>query len=71
MTELLVCRRRIVRALATGLSMAATLARSAGAQVAPDLHWRTITTEHFHVNFGPGLEPVARRAAGSIERAYG
>ena len=45
--------------------------RRRGAQVAPDLHWRTITTEHFRVNFGPGLEPVARRAAGSIERAYG
>ena len=44
---------------------------AARAQVAPGLHWQTINTEHFHVNFGPGLEPVARRAAGSIERAYG
>jgi WD40-like Beta Propeller Repeat len=50
-----------------GALLAAPAAR---AQVAPDLHWQTIDTEHFHVNFGPGLEPVARRAAGSIERAY-
>ncbi len=41
------------------------------AQVAPDLHWQTIATRHFRINFGPGLEQVARRAAGSIERAYG
>jgi hypothetical protein len=46
------------------------LAGEARAQVAPDLHWQTITTEHFHVNFAPGLESVARRAAGSAERAY-
>ena len=43
---------------------------SLGAQVAPDLHWRTLRTAHFRVHFSPGLEPVARRAAGSIERAY-
>ena len=48
----------------------AVFARDARAQVAPDLHWQTIVTEHFHVNFAPGLEAVARRAAGSAERAY-
>jgi hypothetical protein len=42
----------------------------AAAQVAPDLHWSTLRTEHFRVHFSDGLEPVARRAAGSIERAY-
>jgi hypothetical protein len=59
--------RRTLAALA-----AATVAitSGAGAQVAPNLHWQTITTEHFHVNFAPGLEAVARRAAGSAERAY-
>jgi hypothetical protein len=46
------------------------IATGAQSQVAPDLHWQTIKTEHFRVNFGPGLEPIARRAAGSIERAY-
>jgi hypothetical protein len=46
-------------------------AAAAHAQVAPDLHWQTITTRHFRVNFAPGLEAVARRAGGSAERAYG
>src|ERR1019366_3989456 len=27
-------------------------------------------TEHFHTHFSPGLEQIARRAAGSAERAY-
>ena len=47
------------------------LAHSAVAQVSPNVHWQTIVTEHFHVNFAPGLEAIARRAAGSAERAYG
>ncbi len=51
--------------------LAALVARGAFAQVAPDLHWQTITTEHFRINFAPGLEFVARRAGGSAERAYG
>jgi hypothetical protein len=52
-------------------SCAMVAASAAHAQVAPGLHWQTIVTAHFRVNFGPGLEPIARRAAGSIERAYG
>ena len=60
-----------VRAPYTILFCTFFVASASQAQVAPDLHWQTITTEHFHVNFAPGLEPVARRAAGSIERAYG
>ena len=47
------------------------MATAAHAQVSPDLHWQTIKTAHFRVNFAPGLETVARRAGGSAERAYG
>ncbi len=61
---------RAARALAALAVGVCAYAHIAGAQVAPDLHWQTITTEHFHVNFAPGLESVARRAAGSAERAY-
>ena len=71
MTSLLRRRTGAARALAAILVLTICAASQSGSQVAPDLHWRTITTEHFRVNFGPGLEPVARRAAGSIERAYG
>ncbi len=60
----------VVRTLVAALAIA-LLARSASAQVSPDVHWQTIVTEHFHVNFAPGLEAIARRAAGSAERAYG
>lgn len=41
------------------------------AQIPPDAAWRTLRTEHFHVHFTPELEPLARRAAASAERAYG
>lgn len=41
------------------------------AQVDPTLVWRTIGTAHFRVHFSPGLDSVARRAAGSAERAWG
>src|ERR1019366_6393350 len=64
-------RATAARALLAIVLGAACFMPAAGAQVAPDLHWRTITTEHFQVHFAPGLEPVARRAAGSAERAYG
>ncbi len=63
-------RARACAAIACAIAAVAIAVR-AGAQVAPNLHWETIKTEHFNVNFAPGLEPVARRAAGSIERAYG
>lgn len=63
-------RLRLV-ALAGALCLAPATGAVAGAQVAPGLHWETIRTAHFHVNFAPGLEGVARRAAGSAERAYG
>jgi hypothetical protein len=61
----------VCRTAAAVFGAVACLAQAAGAQVAPDLHWQTITTTHFHVNFAPGLEAIARRAAGSAERAYG
>ena len=41
------------------------------AQVAPNLHWESIQTTHFRVHYATGLETVARRAAGSAERAWG
>jgi hypothetical protein len=41
-----------------------------GAQLPPNLHWRTIETQHFQVHFSPGLEDQARRAAVNAERAY-
>lgn len=46
------------------------VAAVASAQTAPDLHYETIRTPHLAVTFGPGLEGVARRAAGSAERAW-
>ncbi|MHB8838631.1 MAG: hypothetical protein ACYC7F_06720 [Gemmatimonadaceae bacterium] len=46
------------------------LSSSASAQ-APNERWRTIRTPHFDVHFPAALEPVARRGAGSAERAYG
>lgn len=40
------------------------------AQVSPDAHWRTLTTTHFQVHFSTGLDSLAKRTAGSAERAY-
>ena len=37
---------------------------------APNEQWRTIDTPHFHVHFPAALEPLARRAGASAERAY-
>ncbi|HEY5489865.1 MAG TPA: hypothetical protein VIK25_01630, partial [Gemmatimonadaceae bacterium] len=37
---------------------------------APNEQWRTIDTPHFHVHFAAALEPLARRAGASAERAY-
>src|SRR5688572_25252778 len=52
-------------------ALLATRAPSVGAQVSPDIPWRTIRTEHFQVHYSPGLEENARRAAFNAERAYG
>lgn len=48
----------------------AVAAGPVAAQTAPDLHYQTIRTAHLEVTFAPGLEDVARRAAGSAERAW-
>ena len=40
------------------------------AQVAPNLDWRTLPTQHFYVHFTPPLEGLARRIAADAERAY-
>ena len=41
-----------------------------GAQVPPNVEWRTMDTEHFRVHFTPALEPLARRAAERAETAH-
>lgn len=41
-----------------------------GAQVPPNVEWRTLDTEHFRVHFTPALEPLARRAADRAETAH-
>jgi WD40 repeat protein len=58
------------RALAALTLLVACAVSRGSAQVAPNAHWRTIDTRHFHIHFTPELEPAARRAAVSAERAY-
>ncbi len=64
--------RPSIRALlgALGLLCALASARSATAQVRPDLEWRTLHTAHFRVHFNPELETLARRTAANAEFAY-
>jgi hypothetical protein len=50
--------------------MALTLVAATGTAQAPNAHWRTIRTPHFAVHFDAANEAIARRAAGSAERAY-
>jgi hypothetical protein len=64
-------RRRFRRSLATLALLAAVTPATVQGQVAPNLHWETIGTAHFRVHYSDGLEAVARRAAGSAERAWG
>jgi hypothetical protein len=52
------------------VALLALAAASAGAQTAPDLHYQVIRTAHLDVAYSDGLESVARRAAGSGERAW-
>ena len=52
------------------LPLLAILATGVGAQVRPDLPWRTIATEHFRVHFTPELEALARRTARNAELAW-
>ncbi|MFH1567082.1 MAG: BamA/TamA family outer membrane protein, partial [Gemmatimonadota bacterium] len=41
------------------------------AQNHPELEWQVLETAHFRILFHGGLEQVAARAAGILERAYG
>ncbi len=61
--------RALRRALPFSAVLSIALSYSASAQ-APNEQWRTIRTPHFDVHFPAALEPVARRGAGSAERAY-
>jgi hypothetical protein len=65
-----VSRARYVIAATLLACAVASVPASASAQVAPDAHWRTLDTEHFHIHFTPELETVARRAAVDAENAY-
>jgi hypothetical protein len=50
--------------------IAVLAATTLDAQVAPNLDWRTIKTQHFYVHFNPPTEGLARRIAGNAERAF-
>lgn len=51
------------------LALALLLPTAAGAQIPPDVRWTVLETEHFRVHFTPGLDELARRAAGYAEVA--
>ncbi len=61
--------RRATRLLTLALLLLGAVP-PAGAQVAPDAHWRTLRTEHFRIHFEERLETVAWRAAGRAEAAW-
>ena len=61
--------RRLALGLVAGAALAAW-APAARAQLAPNAHWRTLETTHFHVHFTPAEETAARRAAVDAEQAY-
>jgi len=65
---------KLRRAVLFAISVMATIARVAQAQVDPRGPVRTIPTTHFRVHFradsGDASEAMARRAAGLAERAY-
>lgn len=61
--------RTFCRTLSFSVALSSTLSFAAHAQ-APNELWRTLRTPHFQVHFPASLESVARRAAGSAERAY-
>ena len=61
-------RARSLALAAVSVVLAASGALAQG--LPPNVAWRTIRTEHFHVHFTPELEDQARRAAANAERAY-
>lgn len=62
-------RKRSPAGIAAVTLLALAAARG-GAQTAPDLHYQVIRSAHLDVTYSSGLEAVARRAAGSGERAW-
>jgi hypothetical protein len=62
--------RRIVLTIIACLASPLVPLHPLGAQISPNLDWRTLTTAHFYVHFAPPLEPLARRIGGDAERAY-
>jgi Tol biopolymer transport system component len=55
--------------LCAGLAALAAPTRAAG-QVAPDAHWKTISTTHFRITYEAGLDSLALHAAYRAELAY-
>ncbi|MDB4948690.1 MAG: WD40-like beta Propeller containing protein [Gemmatimonadetes bacterium] len=55
---------------ALALMLLAGLGAPLRAQVPPDEHWVTLTTEHFRVHYPRGMDELGRRAAGRAERAW-
>jgi hypothetical protein len=62
-------RRKPTRSGLIAASLWVALSSTAAAQ-APNEPWRTLRTPHFDVHFPAALESIARRGAGSAERAY-
>ncbi len=50
--------------------LAAVIVAEAGAQVSPNLKWRTMDSQHFRVHFSPGLASFATDAINVAERAW-
>ena len=60
----------LIRVLIAVLIALAGSAVPASAQLPADASWRTISSAHFRVTYEAGLEPLARHAAASAERAH-
>ena len=63
--QLLRTTLRCLRAISPLVFLATPLAAQA-----PNLDWRTISTQHFYIHFNPNTEGFARRIAADAERAY-
>jgi Tol biopolymer transport system component len=53
-----------------GLALALAVAGEAAAQIRPSASYRVIESAHFHVTYGEGLEPLARRVVEAAERSH-
>jgi len=63
-------RPRCLLASAAMVAMLSFGGSAHGASTDPDLRWRTLTTEHFHIHFHQGVEQVADEFAGMVESVY-